>query len=261
MNRFPYLILGIFQRQLTNTGNLLCEVLGYDGNLYPVTGLYGDGIDQNTENIHGTLKIPRDGQVMGLLCEKGNLDAPYACFPMPYTPSHDLEYLYDMDKLFETADGGTFDDIFYSHYVGQRMLQRQDGKLELQSKVISDDRSTIIVHEDGKVEVTSLEQSGTPSKITMGADGKIEITHHTGAVVTMETSGKITLIPDSGQTVEIGGGARGMARLNDTTIANVATSSAFWAWFTSVGTATAVGPPPAALNGKINSASTKGYTD
>jgi hypothetical protein len=166
----PVLVLGIVQEHLTEQKRIVLRIRGFDGCFYPYCCAYGDGLDPDTKNLHGRLLIPRVGQVVGMLFERGVPEAPIACFPLPYAQPKsgsgtDLKTDYEPERLFEIDDDGDYGDILYGHYKGQRIIQRNDGKIEIQSKPDnSGNRTTITLDENGNVKIDLM--SGT--KIELG---------------------------------------------------------------------------------------------
>lgn len=244
MIRFPWLLVGSVTKRELNAGMMKIETRT-SNDYFHWTSFYGDGIDQNTGNVHGRILFPREGQTVGLLFEEGMMDAPYAVFPMPYSLTKEQQEKYTPEKLFEIESGGTYDDIIDSHYKGQRILKRADGKLEIQSMPVGGNRTKIVVDESGNV----------------------DILHLNGAEIKMAAAGDIELIPKAGRKVKIGAGAQGIARLNDTTTSTIAIDPTFWAWLNALhlwalgmGFVYPLGAPPS-LGAQINSASAKGATD
>jgi hypothetical protein len=134
---------------------------------YNVCAHYGDGIDHTTGNIHGRLLVPRENQVVLLLFEDDEPSKPYAVCPLPYDLTKTKVDEHRPSKLFETDSGGTYDDIIDSHSQGQRIIKRQDGKIEIQSKVVSGNRTTIIMDENGNVDIAL--NPATAMKVNAGS--------------------------------------------------------------------------------------------
>ena len=248
MIRFPWFLVGVVVKRELNAGMMKLTVRTSNDYFY-WTSFYGDGIDQNTGNVHGRILFPREGQVVGLLFEEGVMNAPYAVFPLPYSLTKEEQGKYSEDKLFEVASGGTYDDIIDSHAKGQRILKRGDGKLEIQSMPVGGNRTKIVVDENGN----------------------IDILHLNGAEIKMAAAGDIELIPKAGRKVKVGTGAQGIVRLGDTVVADATTDPLLlgvlgWVarvttFLTGLGFPPFPADPPTSITGKTTTASAKGATD
>lgn len=175
-----------------------------------------------------------------------------------------LGFLWKKGWVIPQHDDG---DIMIHHKNHSKFVMKEDGHSNLQFKGL-------------KIEIGS--NGLTNSKPTKTDDGKYIITFDDGSELSykngtgwlLKTSGNIVI---DGSSIKLGESAsKGTARLDDGTISNATTDSAFWIWLNGLYVAltawvptidpmdvtlkaaiTALGAFPTSLTGKINQASSK----